>query len=82
MSPTADLTVSPTVFDGKTMPRTVGASSFTMTVLKAQGLKKRITKITGNIEEYIEDIKEMEADNTTDSNHYYKRWEESNRELN
>ena len=82
MSPTANPTVSPTVFDGKTMPRTVGASSFTMTVLKAQGLKKRITKITGNIEEYIEDIKEMEADGTTDSNHYFKRWEESNREFN
>ena len=82
MSPTVDLTASPTVFDGKTMPRTVGASSFTMTVLKAQGLKTRITKISGNIEEYIEDIKEMEADGTTDSNHYFKRWEESNREFN
>ena len=70
------------MFDGKTMPRTVGASSFTMTVLKAQGLKTRITKITGNIEEYNEDIKEMEADGTTDSNHYFNRWEESNREFN
>ena len=57
MSPTVDLTASPTVFDGKTMPRTVGASSFTMTVLKAQGIKRRITRTTGNIEEYIEDIK-------------------------
>ena len=70
MSPPADPTTSPTrrmsnpveitsptVFDGKRMPRTVGASSFTMTVLKAQGLKTRIIKISGNIEEYIEDIK-------------------------
>ena len=82
MSAISDLTSSPTVFDGKTMPRTLGASSFIMTVLKAQGIKGRITKITGNIEEYIEDIKEMEADGTTDSDYYFKRWEESNREFN
>ena len=82
MSSTFDLTASPTVFDGKTMPRTLGASSFTMTVLKAQGIKRRITRITGNMEEYIDDIKEMEAEGTTDSDHYFKRWEESNREFN
>merc|ERR1711895_338539 len=53
-----------------------------MTVLKAQGLRTRIIKISGNIEEYIEDIKEMEAEGTIESNHFFKRWEESNREFN
>ena len=44
---------SPTAYDENRMPRTVGASSFTMTVLRAQGLRTQIVKISGNIEEYI-----------------------------
>ena len=73
---------SPTAYDPKCMPRTIGASSFTMTVLRAQGLRTQIRKISGNIEEYIEDIKEMETEGTVESNHFFKRWEESNREFN
>ena len=73
---------SPTAYDPKRMPRTLGASSFTMTVLRAQGIRTQIRKISGNIEEYIEDIKEMEAEGTVESNHFFKRWEESNREFN
>ena len=64
---------SPTAYDPKRMPRTIGASSFTMTVLRAQGLRTQIRKISGNIEEYIEDIKEMEAEGTVESNHFFKR---------
>ena len=54
-----------------------------MVVLKAHSLRTQIAKISENIEIYIEEIKEMEAeDNTEESEYFLKRWDEANREFN
>merc|ERR1711888_489234 len=64
------------------MPRTVEATRFKMVVLKAQSLRTQMAKISENFEGYIEEIKELEAeDNTEESEYFLKRWDDANREF-
>ena len=80
--PVGQQVTSPTAYSEDNMPRTVEATRFKMVVLKAHCLRTQIAKISENIEVYIEEIKEMEAENITESNYFFKRWDESNREFN
>ena len=69
--------ISPTVYSENNMPRTVQASRFIMMVLKAQSLRKQMLKLCENMEECIEDIKELEQEESQkaeESEYYVKRW--------
>ena len=68
---------SPTVYSEDNMPRTVEASRFIMVVLKAQGLRTRMLKLFENMEGYIEEIKELdpeESNKAEESEYFLKRW--------
>ena len=78
--PVGQQITSPTAYSEDNMPRTVEATRFKMVVLKAHSLRTQIAKISENIEIYIEEIKEMEAeDNTEESEYFLKRWDNANR---
>ena len=69
--------ISPTSYDKNNMPRTIPTSRFVMVVIKAESLRKKMIKLCENMEECIEDIKELEQEESQkaeESEYYVKRW--------
>ena len=75
--------VSPIEYDEKNMPRTVNATRFVMTGMKANELKKQILKLCENMEEHIEEIKEIEESQDDEvTPQYEKRWADLEEQFN
>ena len=77
--------ISPTAYDENNMPRTIQTSRFVMVVLKAESLRKKMIKLCENMEECIEDIKELEQEESQkaeESEYYVKRWADVEEQFN
>ena len=75
---------SPTAYSEDNMPRTVEASRFRMVVLKAQSLRTQMLKLFENMEVYIEEIKELEPEESNkaeESEYFLKRWADVDKEF-